>query len=79
MGIKGKNFDEPKDSEKGEWEFESYTYKEKLPAGSDHALYLENKIVIVVMQADENDYKGIEEFKKRSNEIPAFKSTEKKD
>lgn len=77
MGIKGKNFEEPKDSDKGEWEFESYTYKEKLPAGSDHALYLENKIVIVVMQADENDYKGIEEFKTRISEIPKFDSSKK--
>jgi hypothetical protein len=44
-------------------------YENTMRAFSLHSF---NRIVIVVMRADENDYDGIQTFRKRAAELPAW-------
>lgn len=71
MGVQAKPF-ESQNSKRETWEFEHYTGKGAVPAESDLASYSKNRIVIVVMRADENDYDGIQTFRKRAAELPAW-------
>lgn len=73
MGVEAKPFVRRETTSNREvWEFERFSYKGTVPPESDLASYRANRIVIVSMQADENDYARIQEFKKRVSEIPAW-------
>lgn len=75
MGVQAKTFNSQNTSPKREtWEFENYAYRGSIPADSDLASYKANRIAIVLMRADENDYENIGEFKKRLSEIPGWPS-----
>jgi hypothetical protein len=71
MGVPAKPF-ESQNSKRETWEFEHDTSKGAVPAESDLAAHGKNRIVMVVMRADENDYDGIQTFRKRAAEFPAW-------